>query len=97
MGLSWISLAGTLQLSLIIKNDNSAEEIKLVGPSIKDIDFIILGIEKPKVRVLDFIDTLNPFQKGSLWDWLYYGMKYDKCIYARKKARKEFINTFNRM
>ncbi|MDE0119720.1 MAG: hypothetical protein OXM55_06920 [Bdellovibrionales bacterium] len=94
--LSWFNLVVKYELSLIIKNDNTAKEIKLAGPPIKNMDFF-LDIEKPKVETLGFFDTLNPFQKGSFWDQLYYGFKYDKCIDARKKARIEFIKTFNRM
>ncbi|MCZ0932600.1 MAG: hypothetical protein OXJ52_05555 [Oligoflexia bacterium] len=90
------NIADKYQLSLIIKNDNTKEEIKLQGPYIEDIAQL-LNIEEPKIRVLGFFDTLNPFQKGGLWDWLSLGYKYDKCIYARKKARKEFIKTFNHL
>ena len=84
------------QLYLLIKNDSAEKEIRLEGPHIENIE-PLLKIEKPEVRVLDFFDTLNPFQKGGMWDFLSQGVKYDKCIYARKKARKEFTKIFNQM
>ena len=84
------------QLFLIIKNNSTKGEIKLAGPSIENIE-PILNIKKPQMRVLGLFDTLNPFQKGGLWDVVSVGAKYDKCIYARKKARKEFTETFNQL
>ena len=84
------------QLLLVIKNNSTKAEIKLQGSYIEDM-VSFLNIEEPKVRVLGFFDTLNPFQEGGLWSWLSLGYKYDKCIYARKKARKEFVKTFNHL
>ena len=84
------------QLFLILKNNNSKEEIRLEGPYINNIESF-LEIEKPEVRVLGLLDTLNPFQKGGLWDWLSLGAKYDKCIYARKKSRQEFQQIFKQI
>ena len=88
------SITDGYQLYLLVKNERTEQEIMLAGSHIENIK-PLLNIEQPQVRVLGFVDTLNPFQKGGLWDWLSMGAKYDKCIYARKKARKEFIKVFN--
>ena len=82
------------QLFLVVKNDHSKQTINLAGPDIS-ISPSLLDIKKPEARVLGFFDTLNPFQKGGLFHWVSTGVKYNKCIYARKKARKEFQRLFN--
>ena len=90
------SLTDEYQLYLIIKNQNTQKEILLEGSHVTNIESL-LNIEKPKARVLGLSDTLKPSQKGGFWDWLSTGFKYDKCIYARKKARKEFDKRFNQL
>ena len=90
------SLTDEYHLNLIIKNEKTKKEILLEGPHISNIE-ALLNIEKPQARVLGLSDTLKPSQKGGFWDGLSTGLKYDKCIYARKKARKEFDKRFNKL
>ncbi|MCY4321677.1 MAG: hypothetical protein OXC37_04675 [Bdellovibrionaceae bacterium] len=84
------------QLSLIIKEKAGKEEIKLEGPYIQNINSL-LNIKKPQLEVLSFSDTFNPYQESGFWSWLFEGFKYDKCIFTRKKARKDFQKTFTRL
>ena len=53
----------------------------------EDID---LQIENPKPQTLGFLQTLNPSQKGGLFDFFRVAHRYGDCIYLRKKTKKEF-------
>jgi len=83
------------KLSIILKNMKTGSTIRWQGPILKDLK-TLLDIEKPDgPRVLGFWETMNPFQKGGLWDWFSTSYRYRNCIYIRKFAKKEFSTRFS--
>ena len=80
-------------LSVILKNERTGSFIELQGPTLENIESR-LNVEKPKFRVLNFWQTMNPFQDGGLWDWFKTGYRYKDCIHLRKQAKKDFANRF---
>ncbi|MBC6415868.1 MAG: hypothetical protein GDA46_05705 [Bdellovibrionales bacterium] len=83
---------GIYQLSVLIKNNQNQEEIRLIGPQINP--FLLDIKEKPQVEVLGLFGTLNPFQRGGIWDLLFMAIPHDKCINARRKSRKIFKESY---
>ena len=88
------SLEDEHSLHIILKNTKTGFTIKLQGPALNGLKSL-LDVEKPVLRVLGFWETMNPFQKGGLWDWLKTGYRYRDCIYLRKFAKKEFSIRFS--
>ena len=86
-------LKGKHSLSVILKNERTGSFIELQGPILGNIE-PRLNIEKPKFQVLNFWQTMNPFQSGGLWDWFRTAYRYRDCIYLRKQAKKEFADRF---
>ena len=89
------ALEGTHTLKLVLENTRTSSRLTLEGPVLKNLRSL-LQIEKPKMRVLGLFQTMNPFQKGGLWDWIKTGLRYDECIHRRKRAKKEFDLRFTR-
>ncbi len=87
--------AGALALNLIVENERTKSRLILAGPILKDLASL-LQIERPTPRVLGLFQTLNPFQKGGLWDWLRTGHRYQPCVQTRKQAKREFDLRFAR-
>lgn len=82
-------------LSIVLQNSQSQSRLILKGPVLNDLE-TRLEIENPKAQTLGFWQTLNPNQKGGLWDWLGTGYHYKDCIFLRKKAKKEFDIRFSK-
>ncbi len=84
-----------LTLNLMVENERTSSRLVLAGPVLDDLESL-LQIERPTPRVLGFFQTLNPFQKGGLWDWLSTGRRYQPCLQARKQAKRAFDLRFGR-
>lgn len=84
-----------LALHLVVENERTKSRLVLAGPVLDDLESL-LQIERPTPRVLGFFQTLNPLQKGGLWDWLSTGRRYQPCLQARKQARRAFDLRFGR-
>ena len=82
-------------LAIVLQNSKTQSQLVLKGPVLNDLKSR-LQIENPKPQTLGFLQTINPFQKGGLWDVLQTGYRYRNCIYLRKKAKKEFDIRFSR-
>ena len=85
----------TLTLNLVVEHERTSSRLVLAGPVLDDLESL-LQIERPTPRVLGFFQTLNPFQKGGLWDWLSTGRRYQPCLQARKQAKRAFDLRFGR-
>ena len=55
-----------------------------------------LNIEKPVAKTLGLLDTVNPFQKGGVFDWFKTGWNYGDCHLVKKKAKQDFLTRFNK-
>ena len=86
---------GALALNLIVENEKTKSRLALAGPILKDLASL-LQIERPTPQVLGLFQTLNPFQKGGLWDWLGTGRRYQPCVQTRKQTKREFDLRFVR-
>lgn len=88
-------LEGDYALNLVLENTRTRARVTLEGPVLENLRSL-LQIERPKLRVLGFFQTINPFQKGGLWDWIKTTRRYEECIQLRKRAKKEFDRRFTR-
>lgn len=77
------------QLELVLRNGRNEAQLTLEGPVLDDL-VSLLAIEKPSSRTLGPLATLNPFQRGSLWNWLGDGWRYRKCHELDALAEREF-------
>lgn len=77
------------RLLLVVTNRESGEQIRLQGPVLNKLA-VQPDLEKPTMRALGLLATLNPTQKGGLWDWLRSTAKYGDCIYTRRAAKQMF-------
>ena len=82
-------LRGSYALNLIVENTRTKSRLVLAGPVLVDVESW-LGIERPERRTLGLIQTLNPFQRGGVWDWFRHGRRYGRCIELRKQAKQAF-------
>lgn len=89
------ALEEAYRLKLIVENTQTRARLTLEGPVLENLQSL-LQVEKPQFRALDFFQTLNPFQKGGLWDAMRAGWRYDRCIQLRKRAKREFDRRFAR-
>ena len=76
-------------LDLVLTQLDSGEVIRLPGSTVWIPDRIWHG-RPPKPKTLGLLATLNPFEKGSVWQWLGRGAKYRDCIKERRAAKRPF-------
>ena len=88
-------LEGDYALNLVLENTRTRARVTLEGPVLENLPSL-LQIKKPQSGVLGFAQTMNPFQKGGLWDWIKTTRRYEECIQLRKRAKKEFDRRFAR-
>ena len=77
-------------LELVFTQLDSSRVIRLSGPTIWIPDRIWHG-RPPKPKTLGPLAVLNPFEKGSAWQWLRRGTKYGDCIEERRAAKRAFV------
>ncbi len=82
-------LRGSYALNLIVENARTRSRLVLAGPVLADVESW-LGIERPEMRTLGLIQTLNPFQRGGVWNWFRHGWRYGGCIELRRQAEQAF-------
>ena len=82
-----------LALSVIIRDLDSDDEIRMTGPSLR-IPERMWTMKPPVSRVLTLAQSLNPFQVGGIPDWYFRGWKYRKCNDERKQAKELFRSVF---
>ena len=78
-----------IALSVIIRDLDSDEEIRMAGPSLR-IPKRMWKMKPPVSGVLNLPQSLNPFQEGGIPNWLGRAFKYRKCIDERKAAKGLF-------
>ncbi len=88
-----LHLHDAFNLNLIVTNTRTGARLTLHGPVVTGLP-LLLDIPAPQFRVLNFLQTMNPFQKGGLWDWVKTGYRYRNCHYLGEKAEKEFGHRF---
>ena len=77
------------QLALVLQNTRTEARLTLEGPVLDNLDSL-LPIEKPTPRSLGLLASLNPFQRGGVWNWLGNGWRYRKCDELRLSWEREF-------
>ena len=82
-------------LAIVLRNSTTQSELILKGPVLKDLKSR-LKIVNPEAQTLGFFQTINPSQKGGLFDFFRVAFRYKDCIYLRKKSKKEFDIRFSR-
>ena len=82
-------------LAIVLRNSATQSELILKGPVLKDLKSR-LEIVNPEAQTLGFFQTINPSQKGGLFDFFRVAFRYRDCIYLRKKSKKEFDIRFLR-
>ena len=80
-------------LRLVVENRTTHASLILHGPVVEDLR-ARLQIDRPQFRILGFFQTLNPFQKGGLWDALTTAWRYKDCVQLRKQAKAQFRARF---
>ncbi len=93
LGLAELPDTAEHPLTLVLRNERSGELLPLAGPTVTALSDW-LDIPKPEMRTLGLLQTLNPFQAGSVWDALRTGAKYQSCIHARRAAKRLFDARF---
>ena len=87
------SLEASHRLHLLIRNQDIGQTFALEGPVIENLrELFKLKASKP--QTLGFFETINPFQKGGLWDFLGTAFRYKDCIYLRKQSKYELDKRF---
>ena len=76
-------------LDLVFTQLNSGKVIRLPGSTVWIPDRIWHG-RPPKPKTLGLLAMVNPFEKGSVWQWLGRGAKYRDCIKERRAAKRAF-------
>ncbi len=79
----------SIALSVIIRDLESDEEIRMTGPSMR-IPKRMWAMKPPVSRVLNLPQSLNPFQEGGIPRVIGRAWKYRGCIKERKEAKKLF-------
>ena len=83
----------TLRVDLVIAHRGSGERLVLEGPVLERLD-AWMDVERPTMRRLGLLETLNPFQRGGLWHTLRLGSRYDRCVRLRDAAQAELDRRF---
>ena len=88
-----IDVEANYRIYLLIQNQDIYQTIRLKGPVIKNLKEHLI-LQAPEHGVLSFLDVINPFQKGGLWDFFISAFRYKDCIYLRKQSKYELNKRF---
>lgn len=81
-----------LQLTILVRNAHSGEELALRGP-MAVVPATIMEGTAPRPRRLGLVQTLNPFQEGGLFQSVRRAAKYRNCIDERRAAKRAFAES----
>lgn len=82
-----------VRIDLVIAHRGSDERLVLEGPVLERLD-AWMDVERPTMRRLGLLQTLNPFQRGGLWQTLRLGNRYAQCASLRDAAQAELDRRF---
>lgn len=83
----------TVRVSLVIAHLETGEPLVLEGPVLERLD-AWMDVERPVMRRLGLLQTLNPFQRGGLWDAVRHARRYARCTRLRDAAQAELKRRF---